>query len=346
MTRPVIDCHSDVLIDVFRRRQAGERNVLTRIHLPAYIEGGVVASVCTVGGDGASQSPLGEDAPYQSAVAKLDELQAEVAESEGKFAVATSAADVEACIERGTFAIIPALEGASPFQGDLALVEDLFDRGVRVVGLTWNTRNELAVGTDAGEGGLSELGEQAIALMNDLGVLIDLSHATAATFADVVRITRAPVYASHSNAKAVWDHERNLDDEQLSAIASTAGAVGLVFCPNFIADQPVTLDQLLDHLEYLVQTVGVDSVVIGADFIDYAVEEMMIEAAKHPDLYDLDTIRYPAGAETVKSMQNVVAGMAGRGFDTNAIDKVASGNFLRLLQTTQTLAEARRSAQA
>src|SRR6516164_4539897 len=85
--QPVIDCHSDVVIDVFRRRQEGERQVLLRRHLAEHKKGGVVASVCTVGGDGAALSPLGIDKPYESTVAKLEALFADVVESEGAYEI-------------------------------------------------------------------------------------------------------------------------------------------------------------------------------------------------------------------------------------------------------------------
>jgi membrane dipeptidase len=333
---PVIDCHSDVMIDVYRRRQAGERAVLARVHLPAYAEGGVVASVCTVGGDAAVQCPYGLEEAHRSAVAMLDALRADVAEADGRVAVATSAGEARAAIDRGAFAVIPAVEGAMVFEGELRLVEDLVERGVRVVGLTWNTRNAFAVGLDSGEGGLTDLGREAVGLMNDLGVVIDLSHASPTTFWDVAEITRAPLFASHANARAVHDHPRNLDDAQLEAIAGSGGAAGLVFCPTFVAPQPVRLDHLLAHLAYFRERIGDDAIVIGADFCDYATEEMRADVLAHlGSLYDESTLDYPAGIETVRSMQNVVAAMPGLGFGADGIDKVGTANFLRVLRQTE-----------
>src|SRR5262245_28387835 len=99
--QPIIDCHSDVMLDVYRRRREGERAVLLTHHLQKHREGGVIASVCTVGGDGAALSQLGIDRPYESAVAKLDALFADVAESDGAIEVVGSPAEVEACAERG-----------------------------------------------------------------------------------------------------------------------------------------------------------------------------------------------------------------------------------------------------
>lgn len=270
-------------------------------------------------------------------MAKLEALRADVEESEGAYEIVSSRAEIEDCVRRGVFAIIPSFEGASPLEGDLARIEEFYNRGLRVLGLTWNGRNELAVGTGGGEGGLSKLGVEAISLMNDHGVLIDLSHASPQTFSEVATITRAPLFASHSNASAVWPHARNLDGEQLRAIASSGGAVGVNFYPDFVGSRPVTLENLLDHVVHLVDEVGASSVVLGPDFIDYAMEELRLEIAAHSDVYDDWSIDYPAGAETVGSMQNVVLGMNGRGLEADVIQRIAYGNFLRLFEETQAL---------
>jgi membrane dipeptidase len=335
--RPVIDCHSDLMIDVHRRRQAGERAVIASVHLPAFAEGGVVAAVVTVGGDCSSLCPLGMDEPYRSAIALLDDLHADVAESEGRAAVAVSPEEVEDCVERGVVALVPALEGAMPFEGDVDRVEEFHGRGVRVVGLTWNSRNELAVGLDSGEGGLSSAGERAVGRMNDLGMLVDLAHSAPATFWDVVQVTRAPVYDSHANAKAVYDHPRNLDEEQLGAISDSGGAVGVVFWPHFVTSGPSTVGDVVAHLTRLVEAVGPDSVVIGADFIDYGLDELAGDLRQHGSLYP-DLPVYPTGLETVRGMQNLVEALPAAGLEDAVIGKVTVENFLRVWQATEAAA--------
>jgi membrane dipeptidase len=343
--QPIIDCHSDVPIDVYRRRREGEHAVLLRHHLPEYLSGGVVGSVCTVGGDGLAQSPLGIDRPYESALAKLDALVADIAESDGAFEIVGSPAELESCVERGVFAIIPSLEGASPLQGDLTRIPEFYDRGLRVLGLCWNETNELAIGTDAGvaDAGLTEIGAEAVALMNDLGIVIDLAHASKQTFMDVAEVSRAPLFVSHSNAQAVYMHVRNLDQEQLDAVAGSGGVVGVCFYSPFIGAGHVTVAHLVDHVAYLVETIGVGSVVLGPDFIDYAHPEMMLEVARHPNVYPVE-VEYAEGVETVRSLQNVIGAMAERGLDPAAIDRIARANFLQLFEETQALARVSASA--
>jgi len=329
----LIDCHSDLMIDVFRRRREGEQAVLSRLHLPAFREGGVQACVCTVGGDVPSLCPLGVDQPRRSAVAMLEALHLDASESDGQVVVVSSAAELAACLAEGTLAIVPSLEGALPFQGDLGLVREFHDRGIRVVGLTWNSRNELAVGVGAGEGGLTPTGARAVGLMNELGIVVDLAHASPTTFWDVVRKTAAPVFVSHANARAVCDHPRNLDDEQLAAIATSEGAVGLVFFPHFVGPQPVTLENVLAQLEYLARRVGHESLVVGADFVDFALDEMMRDLE-----LDEDALAFPVGLETAASMRNLVEALPSHGFDETAIEQLETANFIRVLGATEDVA--------
>lgn len=326
------------MIDVFRRRSRGERDVLRRLHLPRLSQGGVVACVCTCGGDVPALQPLGANDSYLGAVALLDALHADVAESEGWVSVATSSDAAARYIQDGTLAVIPALEGAAPVERDLGRLVDLYERGIRVIGLTWNSRNKLAVGLDSGEGGLSEFGARAIEVMNRLGVVVDLAHASSATFWDVARESAAPLVVSHANARAVWDHPRNLDDEQLDAVGSSGGVVGLSLCPSFVSAQPVTLDDVLDHAEYLVRRMGIDSVVVGADFIDYALEEVLGDLRSHGDLYPEGSFTYPAGLETASELQNLVRGFGTRGFDQSDLISIGVSNFLRVAKRTEQVA--------
>jgi membrane dipeptidase len=331
--QPVIDCHSDVAVDIYRRRQAGESAVLSRVHAPAYREGGVVASVCMVGGDTPIALVDGEDQPYRSTLSMLAALQADVDESDGAFAIVTSPEEVKARIAEGVFAIVLAIEGAAPVEGDLSRLEALHDRGIRVVGLTWNSRNEIAVGLGSGEGGLTEFGVRAVGMMNDLGMLIDLSHASPTTFWDVAETSKAPLYVSHSNAKAIRDHARNLDDDQLRAVADSGGAVGLVTYADFVASPPVGLNELHRHLDYFRETIGDDCIVIGADFVDYVAEETASFARENSSYNDLPSL-FTTGLESVSSMQNLIELMRTHGVPDDTITGIASENFLRLLAHT------------
>lgn len=332
----LIDCHSDVMIDVYRRQSSGDRRILERVHLPELRKGGVGACLCTVGGDIACLSPLGTDRPLESAAALLDALERDLAGSEEAVRLAGSVPEIRALADQGILAIVPTLEGAAPFRGDPENVGVLYERGVRVVGLTWNTRNEVAVGLGMdGPAGLTDAGRAVMAEMNRAGMMVDVSHAAPGTFWDVVVWARAPFIASHSNARAVHDHPRNLDDEQLRAVRDAGGMVGIVLYPAFVASPPVTLDRVLDHLEYMAELIGIDCIGIGADFIDYAIEETIAEMEERGIPYSDSDFVYPDGVESWSSLSNILEGMARRGFSSDEVARVAGENLLRVMADVQ-----------
>jgi membrane dipeptidase len=159
------------------------------------------------------------------------------------------------------------LEGGDCIQGDLRILRSLYDLGVRAMGLTWNNGNCIADGVgEKKDRGLTPFGRSVIREMNRLGMLVDVSHLGERSFWDVLEETRAPVIASHSNAKAVYFHRRNLTDEQIRAIASTGGLVGVTFVPYFIRDGEATINDLLLHVDHMLHTAGEDAVGFGSDF--------------------------------------------------------------------------------
>jgi membrane dipeptidase len=328
---PIADCHSDVMIDVARRRALGERRVLAETHLPGLREGGVALAVCPVGGDVASLCPLGLDRPFESALELIGLLEAEAEESEGRIVVVASSADARRALAEGVLGIVPSLEGASALAGGMERIRALHERGLRWVGLTWNGSNPLASGIATPEARLSREGLAAVWELNRMGVVIDVTHLSPAGFDDVVRSARAPVVASHSNARAVWDHPRNLDDRQLDAIARSGGLVGIVFFPGFVGAPPVTVEEVLDHVEYVAGRIGVDHVGIGADFIDYAVDAVLAEM---PDT-DPEQLVYPRGLGSARELRSLVEGLGRRGYSADEVERICAGNLLRVLAAVE-----------
>ena len=216
--------------------------------------------------------PLPDPIPHEEAARIAEELFAALCEL--PVARATSAAD----FQEGRVTAIVHMEGAEPIASDLSNLEDWYERGLRSIGLTWSRPNDFAEGvpfrfpssSDTG-GGLTAAGRELVRACNRLGILVDLSHLNWAGFWDVAGLSDAPLVATHSNAHALCAASRNLTDEQLDAIAASGGIVGVNFAVTFLRedglerrDTPIT--EIVRHVDYLVERMGVDHVAFGSDF--------------------------------------------------------------------------------
>jgi membrane dipeptidase len=178
--------------------------------------------------------------------------------------------------------------------------------------LTWNGENELACGVEAGSGGLSAFGKEVVYEMNRLGMLIDVSHLSERAFWDVLSISKAPVMASHSNAKSLCDHKRNLKDEQILAISRMGGVIGLNFYPPFLSNSGVAnMEDCIRHIDRILAVGGENCLGLGSDF-DGFTEPVTVGLSSSDAYHDLFS-------ELLK-----------RGYPDRVLQKLAYGNFLSL----------------
>jgi|SRR5690625_147778 len=309
----IIDTHCDTLGRVLEgQRRLGERSDLGQFDLIRAREGGLTAEVMATfvseqrPGDGIRQS-----------LDFIDTLYGELEAFPGLARLATRAQDVREAKENNEVALILGMEGAEGLMGSLPALRLFHRLGLRVLGLTWNRRNEAADG--AGEmphaGGLSNFGRQLVRECNELGILLDLSHLSPRGVTDVLALTDAPVVATHSNAAAVYPHVRNLTDEQLEGVAATGGVVGVVPVPPFLGDygEVAPLEPLFTHLEHMISVVGEDHVGLGLDFD--GVGDMRTE-----------------GIGDVSHLFNLTSGLLQRGHSAERVKKVLGGNFLRVFE--------------
>ncbi|TWT06800.1 membrane dipeptidase [Planococcus sp. CPCC 101016] len=160
------------------------------------------------------------------------------------------------------------LEGADAFGNDLAKLRHLYRLGVLSIGLTWNNANLCADGVGDPRGaGLSVLGKEVVRLNNEHHVFTDVSHLSMNGFWDVMELAKYPI-ASHSNARALCDHPRNLTDQQIQAMFANNGMIDVVFCPQFInkESEQATIPDLIRHIDHLCSLGGIRQVGIGSDF--------------------------------------------------------------------------------
>ena len=196
----------------------------------------------------------------------LAELKKQVARNADKIAICCNGDEVDMAIKSGRVAGMIALEGADLVQSTDD-IQMLYDNGFRIITLTWNGSNKLASGIgDENDSGLTDFGQAALSLMNELGIIADVSHSSVKTFYDVIEHSKSPVMASHSNSKSICSHRRNLTDEQFCLLRDMGGYVGLNLYPDFLNDsQKASIDDILRHADRFLELGGENCIGLGAD---------------------------------------------------------------------------------
>jgi membrane dipeptidase len=317
----VIDMHNDMPTKVLDNgydpdvaHPPGDGN---HTDLPRLIASGLTATVLVSWVDAtyARQTP---DGSFARAMAGLDVIRSFVARHPERLLFADTADDVHAAKRARRVAIFAAVEGGHAIENSLEKLSELRVRGARYLTLTWNNGNDWAgssKGVDATRtGGLTAFGREVIRTMNRIGMLVDVSHVSRETLADVLTVSDSPVIASHSSARALNDHDRNLDDDQLRAIAASGGVVNVNFYPKFLDANypaPMPLAKVIDHIEHVARVAGIDHVGLGSDFDGISA--------------------VPVGLEDVQAMPRLADALLDRGWSAADTDKVLGLNMLRLL---------------
>ncbi|MFQ6126068.1 MAG: dipeptidase [Candidatus Heimdallarchaeota archaeon] len=324
----VIDGHSDFPIEVDRCRARGETAVLKNRHLPNLVQGGVDVEVLAVWCDSyldILNTPL-------KVLKVMDDLHQELQESE-KFHLIKTYDDIIHAKNAGKIGLLLQLEGTRPIRENLFLLRTYYQLGLRQVGLTWNQRNLVADGCgEEHAGGLSNFGRHLVEEMNRLNMILDVSHVSERSFWDAIEIIKSPPVASHSNTRAVCDFPRNLSDAQIEALADRGGVMGICFHRSLVGDPP-TLETLLNHIDHIVDLVGIDHIALGPDFIDYIMDKMIEEDNRLKEHgIDYGSHEYVNELQTVTQLTNFTRALVARGYEDEAVKKILGGNLLRIYQ--------------
>ena len=216
--------------------------------------------------EGYTGYPLGGSGVEDAYRALLRCFKAQMARYCGRIVQCRTADDVERAHRQGKAAAFLSIEGAELIGCDPARLDEAAAEGVVAINLTWNHANALSGSSrEQPERGLSALGRQFVAKMEDLHILVDVSHLSEAGFWDVMEQARRPILASHSNAKSVWNHIRNLTNEQITAIIENQGVIGLNFYKDFVGGSQ-DLDMLRAHLDHILELGGAANVGLGGDW--------------------------------------------------------------------------------
>lgn len=332
----VIDMHSDIPADVFRLRASGQpAGVFSRLHHQRWIEGGMDAAVVTVGGD-----QLRTPSPYEYARHTIALMREE--EKAGGVEIVTEPQQLLDRKASANVRMILNCEGASPIEGSVEKLETLHGLGLRFMGLTWSARNEIGVGVGAGDGGLTAAGCDVVRKMAALGMVTDVSHSSEATFWDCIHLNTRNVVATHSNAAKLKSHPRNLKDDQLKALGEQGGVVGVCALPDFLHGDAPGLSELVDHVRYIGDLIGIDHVGIGFDLFDYLPEaEARARLALSATSNGADRDPYPnyiKGLEGVRRTSALTELLVRRGFDDDEVRGVLGGNIVSAWQAIESRA--------
>ena len=201
-------------------------------------------------------------------------------------------------------------------------IQWLYDQGVRIASLCWNDENALATGVKGTvTRGLTEEGRKAVRKMDELGMILDVSHTNEKTFWDMVEVVRGPLIATHSNTRALCEVHRNLTDQQIMAIAAKSGVIGLNAARNFIDSNPEHQDalHLAAHGRHIADLVGVEHLAVGFDFMDF---------------FEDHATSMGTDLTSALQAQNLIQGLRAQGFSEDECQAIGYDNALRVLRQT------------
>jgi membrane dipeptidase len=330
----IVDAHSDYALHVYREHLKGSKNVLKEEHLPFLKKGGVNIEVLTIGGD-FELFPEFDSQDYNTIIKVIDSIKNEISENSNIFCLIKNSQDFENIPKYNKIGFILALEGSNSIGSDFSLLHNYYKLGVRSIALTHNMKNLLADGcAEKPAKGLSNLGKDYVKELNNLNVAIDLSHISEPSFWDVLDILEKPPVATHSNAKSLCNHPRNLTDDQIKAIAERNGVIGINFFSIFIDNNSknATIDRLIDHIDHIVEIVGIDHIGLGPDFLNYYIKDLksLDEQLDNPfgDILDLRAIFEVI--RNVAEFPNLIESIKKRGYSDKEVGKIQGENFVRV----------------
>lgn len=335
-----LDTHADINTENFTLENNYTQDLDTQVNLPKMSQGGLdVAWFIVYTGQG-ELTPQGYQDAYANAMDKFNAIHRLAEEiAPDQIELATNSEDVRRIVAAGKKVAMIGIENAYPVGPDLSNIEKFYNLGGRYMSLAHNGHSQFS-DSNTGEsdgvylhGGLSEMGKAAIQEMNRLGMMIDISHPSKDSIMQTFELSKAPVIASHSSARALTNHSRNLDDEMLLGLKENGGVIQTVAFGTYVselrrehwasggdfADAPsATVADFVDHIDYLVNLIGFEHVGISSDF---------------------DGGGGLAGWSDASETFNVTAELVRRGYTEQQIGMMWSGNLLRVLDEVEMIAQ-------
>ena len=322
-----IDTHDDINVINFTDSLNYTMNTDSQVNIPNMIAGGLDVAWFVVYTAQGELNDEGYAAAMDNAIDKFDAIDRLVNKyAPDQIELALSSDDVRKINAKGKKVAMIGVENAYPMGLDTSNVRKYWERGARYVSLSHNGHSQFS-DSNTGEfddtalhNGLSDLGKEVVGLLNYYGLMIDISHPSKKAIKDMIELSVAPVIASHSSARALRDHPRNLDDEQLELIKNNGGVIQTTALGSFLTDRkdpPPNMSDFMDHIDYMVQKIGIDHVGISSDF---------------------DGGGGIVGWNDASETMNVTDALRERGYSDSEIAKLWGGNLLRVLDEVQAVA--------
>jgi membrane dipeptidase len=281
------------------------------------------------------------DEGYETCLSQIAKLLHFIEDKAEAIGLVTTADGIRAAQREGKLALILANQTAAPLETDWVTRLTILARlGLRCTQVTYNEGNRLGSGClEPTDTGLTAYGRQVVAGLNHAGVIPDVAHAGSKTAADIIESSRGPVICSHANAAALTPHRRNLSDDLMRRIAGSGGVIGVAAWSPLNRQTPEripSIDDYLDHVEYVVSVVGPDSVGLGLDLNENSRAlpgrsgHALVYAALDPDIASLP--QSVAGLDSLDDVPAITAGLMRRGVDSGTVTKLLGRNFLRVAE--------------
>lgn len=220
--------------------------------------------------------------PYDEFIKLYNSFTQEISKNTGEIEIVRNTAELKNAEKSGKIGAFLSIEEGEVIKGDIQKLRTVYDMGIRIITITWNYQNSLGypnAGYTYRNKGLTRKGVEVIEECETLGIIPDVSHLSDAGFYDLIRICKKPFIASHSNARAITDHPRNLDDNMIKLLAEKGGVMGINFCADFLGNESVSsIEEMICHIKHIRNIGGIDVLALGSDF-DGIHNEVEIENA-------------------------------------------------------------------
>lgn len=338
-TRAVVaDTHNDLLMAVVERPPSRWASFFREQWLPQLREGGVDIQVLPVFVD----DQFRPEGALRRTLRMVECAHAIAEGNPDEVRLCLDGDDIDAALADGRIALVLALESAPGVDADLELFRTLYRLGVRVASIAHWGRSALGDGSgeDATGSRLTHAGVEALREMERLGIVFDISHLGAVGVAHVLEEATRPLIATHSGARALCDHHRNLTDEQIRGVAATGGVVCVNFVPDFLSRDRdrQNIDGLVDHIEHIIDLVGVDHVGIGPDFLREVLADITPPCCEGVDYTGVDTTTELPGLNGPAELPALTEALVRRGLGEKEIMAILGGNVHRLFRAELGLA--------